>query len=95
MKLTEAQAERIKSQFGAEPLPTDEPAVDQLKDAFGEHTFYLDANGLIIFEPVEEQPESARAVVVAVWTDEKKEQLAGVQPQETATVIDFNGANDT
>ncbi|TGY87579.1 hypothetical protein E5163_14175 [Marinicauda algicola] len=95
MKLTEAQAERIKSQFGAEPLPHDEPALDPIKDAFGEHTFYLDANGLVIFEPVEDQPDAARAVVVAVWTDEKKEQLAGIQPQVTQTVVDFNGANDT
>ena len=94
MKLTDAQAEKIKSQFGAEPLPGEEPAVDQLKEAFGEHTFYLDANGLVIFEPVEEQPDAARAVVVAVWTDEKKEQLAGIQPQATQTVIDFAGAND-
>ena len=94
MKLNDAQAEKIKSQFGAEPLPADEPAVGQLTEAFGDHTFYLDANGLIIFEPVEDQADSARAVLVAIWADDKKEQLAGVEPQQTDTIVDFSGANE-
>ncbi len=93
MKLTDAQAELIKSKFGAEPLPSDEPAVGQLTEAFGDHTFYLDANGLVVFEPVEDpDADAARAVVVAVWADEKREQLAGVQPQATDTVVEFDAA---
>ena len=51
MKLNSAQVERTLSQFQGEAIPDNHPAVPQLNNVFGEHTFFLDRNGLNIVEP--------------------------------------------
>ena len=51
MKLKSAQVERTLSQFQGEAIPDNHPAVPQLNNVFGEHTFFLDRNGLNIVEP--------------------------------------------
>jgi hypothetical protein len=53
MKLASAIIERTLDQFEAEALPDNHPAVPQLSELFGVHTFFLDANGLNIVEPAE------------------------------------------
>ncbi len=35
--------------MNATPLPDDHPVMGQLKEAFGEHTFFMDQNGLSVF----------------------------------------------
>ena len=39
MKLTSAQVERTMSQFEVQALPDNHPAVPELNELFGEHTF--------------------------------------------------------
>ena len=51
MKLTSAQIERTLSQFEAQALPEGHPLVPRLSELFGDHTFFLDSNGLNIIEP--------------------------------------------
>src|SRR5258708_1656990 len=53
MKLNSAQVERALSQFEAQAIPDDHPLVAQLNPLFGDHTFFLDDNGLNIVEPAE------------------------------------------
>jgi hypothetical protein len=54
MKLTSAQVWRTLSQFEAQALPDSHPMVPQLNELFGDHTFFLDSNGLNIVEPAGE-----------------------------------------
>jgi len=93
MILSENQVAVAKATLGADPVPADHPAMPQLQQAFGEHTFYLDANGLMVFEPAEDAAadakEAARLVLVAAWADESKQQLSPVQPQPTNLVVDL------
>jgi hypothetical protein len=56
MKLTSEQVARTTSQFEVQVLPDSHPAVPQLKERFGEHTFLLDSNGLNILEPADTSP---------------------------------------
>ena len=51
MKLNTATAERTQSQFDAQAIPENHPVVHQLNSLFGDHTFFLDAQGLNIVEP--------------------------------------------
>ena len=70
MKLTSAQVERTLGQIEARAIPDDHPVVSQLNDLFGEHTFFLDSNGLNIVEPVELAQtgvDSAKIVNLANW----------------------------
>ncbi|MFC3228898.1 hypothetical protein ACFOGJ_16755 [Marinibaculum pumilum] len=92
MILSVNQLEVAKSALGADPVPTDHPAMPQLQQAFGEHTFYLDARGLLVFEPVQEETSAndpARLYLVAAWADESRQQLSPVQPQPTDVVVDL------
>jgi hypothetical protein len=40
MKLNSTQVKQTLSQFDAQVLPDDHPAVTQLSDLFGDHTFF-------------------------------------------------------
>ena len=50
MKLSSAQVARTLSQFEAHAIPDDDPLVPQLNELFGDHTFFLDSNGLSVIE---------------------------------------------
>jgi len=56
MQLTSAQVERTLSQYEAEAIPPNHPALPQLTQLFGAHTFFLDRKGLNILEPAETNP---------------------------------------
>jgi hypothetical protein len=52
MKLNSTQVKQTLSQFDAEVLSDSHPAVPQLNDLFGDHTFFLDGSGLNVLEPL-------------------------------------------
>ena len=84
MKLTKSQIETIRERFGADPVPEDSPADDLLKQHFGDHTFYVDEVGVLVFEAEDPAPsDQGRQAVpmrVASWTDEKRDALAPHDP---------------
>jgi hypothetical protein len=69
MKLTSEQVTRTMNQFEVQALPDSHPAIPQLRELFGEHTFLLDSNGLNILEPADANPrarvQEARVVNLA------------------------------
>ncbi|HYD04191.1 MAG TPA: hypothetical protein VEC60_00610 [Reyranella sp.] len=86
MKLNSTQIEQALSQFPAEPIPADHPAVAKLESVFGEHTFFLDGNGLNIVEPLEKDDSNGPACVVlnvASWADGSGQALEPHEPEET------------
>jgi hypothetical protein len=94
MKLASTMIERTLDQFEAEPLPENHPAVPQLNQLFGDHTFFLDDNGLNIVEPV--GAETWQVVKLASWKDETRSSLTPHEPEPTDVVIALrrNGADD-
>jgi hypothetical protein len=91
MQLTSAQVERTLSQFDAEAIPPNHPALPQLTQLFGQHTFFLDRKGLNILEPAEEEsaPEAGACKVVnlASWNDANPPALEPHEPMPTDTVV--------
>ena len=70
MKLNSTLVERTLSQFEAKVIPDNDPATPELSRLFGEHTFFLDRNGLSIVEPAEptgEGTEAGQVVNLASW----------------------------
>src|SRR4051812_41674766 len=58
MKLSTARVQQTLSQLeeqtifqDARAIPDDNPAIPQLNELFGDHTFFLDSDGLHIVEP--------------------------------------------
>jgi hypothetical protein len=93
MKLTSAQVERTLSQFEAQALPDSHPMVPRLNELFGDHTFFLDSNGLNIVEPAGEGPragiQAGRVVNLANWSDANLTKLATHEPEPTDSIVEL------
>jgi hypothetical protein len=90
MKLNSAQVERTLSQFEAQALPESHPMVPQLNELFGDHTFFLDSNGLNIVEPAGEGSlagaQPAMVVNLANWSDAALTKLTLHEPEPTDAI---------
>jgi len=94
MKMNTAQIRQTLHQYQAQALPAEHPLMAQLERLFGDHTYFLDGNGLNIVEPVEpEQTDGVHGVVVnlASWVDEKAQSLQPHKPEATDMVVDLEG----
>ena len=93
MKLTSAQVERTLSQLEAQAIPDSHPVVPQLNELFGDHTFFLDSNGLNVVEPTAEAPlaetQAASVVNLANWSDANLTSLAPHEPEPTGAIIEL------
>ncbi len=93
MKLNSAQIEQTLQQLDAKAIPPEHPAVPQLEELFGDHTYFLDDNGLNIVEPVETDQSDRRVGLVvnlANWADENTATLQPHPPQPTERMVDFD-----
>jgi hypothetical protein len=92
MRLNSAQVKQALTQMEAHVLPDDHPAVTELTNVFGDHTFFLDENGLKVLEPTE-PPEtgaqSGEVLSLADWTDATLTSLTPHAPEPTGTVVVF------
>jgi hypothetical protein len=90
MKLSTASIAKTLTQFEAQAIPDNHPVVAQLSTLFGEHTFFLNNEGLNIVEPAE-MPESsqrtAQVIKLAAWRDGGRESLAPHEPEPTDVVV--------
>ncbi|WP_342358665.1 hypothetical protein [Terrarubrum flagellatum] len=95
MKLNPTRINQTLSQFDAQPLPETHPAMPQFNELFGEHTFFINENGLSIVEPdapIDGQGKTGRVVKIASWIDESRSRLAPHEREFTDTVILFGKA---
>ena len=96
MKLTSEQVTRTTTQFEVQALPDSHPAVPQLKERFGEHTFLLDSKGLNILEPADAIPGPVQAALVvnlANWSDETLTGLAPHEPEPTGHIVELESTH--
>ena len=87
MKLNSEMVERTLSQINAHAVSEDHPLVPKLKTMFGDHTFFVDATGLNIIEPLEEAPQRDNLLNVASWYDTKN--LIAHEPECTDVVVEL------
>ena len=94
MKLNAAQIEQTLHQYDAEAIPAEHPVVMKLQPLFGDHTYFLDNNGLNIVEPMEAPQADGHLVVVvnlASWSDPNAMSLQTHDPETTDLVVDLEG----
>jgi hypothetical protein len=90
MRLNSTQVKQTLSQFDAQVLPDDHPAVTELNNLFGDHTFFLDGGGLKVLEPAEApemQGQTGEIVSLADWSDATLTSLKPHEPELTGLVI--------
>jgi hypothetical protein len=88
MKLSAAQLTKVEDQLGVEALPEDNPAMPKLKEVFGEHTFFVDAAGLNVVEPIADSGTDGTVVKIASWTDDKT-QLRVHEPEPLSVAVEM------
>jgi hypothetical protein len=96
MKLTSVRVERAESQVEAQAIPEGHPAVPQLSKVFGDHTFFVDNDGLSIVEPIEPEQADAqtgKVVKLASWGDATRTTLTPHEPEPTDVVIALGAEN--
>jgi len=90
MRLNSTQVKQTLSQFDAQVLPDDHPAVTQLNNLFGDHTFFLDGSGLKVLEPAETpemEAQTGEVVSLADWSDATLTSLRPHEPEPTGMVV--------
>ena len=93
MKLNSTQVKQTLNQMNAHVLPDTHPAVTQLTNLFGDHTFFLDDSGLKVLEPTEAPEtgaETGEVVSLADWTDQSLTSLTPHEPESTGTIVVFS-----
>ena len=90
MKLASPMIDRTLDQFEAEAIPDNHPAVPKLNEVFGDHTFFLNSNGLNIVEPAESSEagvQAGKVVNLASWNDADPPSLAPHESEPADVVI--------
>ena len=90
MKLNSTQVKQTLGQLDAQVLPDDHPAITQLTNVFGDHTFFLDQSGLKVLEPAETpeaQMQSGEIVSLADWSDSTLTSLTPHAPEPTGMIV--------
>ena len=98
IKLTSTQIKQVANQIGANPVSDDDPAVSQLVEAFGDHTFYLQEDGLHLLEPHAVRA-GGRLVAIMVrlarWSTEDATSLVPHEPDPTDVYVDLASGKES
>jgi hypothetical protein len=92
MRLTAPLIQRTLSQFEAQAIPDNHPAMPDLSRTFGDHTFFIDGDGLHIVELTAETDdghEAGQVVKVASWQDADRTSLVAHPPEPTDVLIEL------
>jgi hypothetical protein len=98
MRLTSALVQRTLSQFEAQAIPDNHPSMPDLNRTFGDHTFFIDGDGLHIVEPAvpdDNGHETGQVVKVASWQDADRTSLIAHPPEPTDVVVELGGDAST
>ena len=93
MKLDSRQVKDTLTQLDARVLPEDHPAIRQLCEIFGEHTFFVDDSGLKVLEPTDDldiEPNAGEVISIADWSDPTATSLRAHDPEPTGVVVVFD-----
>ena len=93
MKLSAAQQAHVEEQLGIDALAEENPAMPKLKEVFGDHTFFVDADGLnIVEQPDEEQGSDGAIVKLASWAEDHT-QLRVHEPEVLPVTVKLASEN--
>ncbi len=93
MKLSTVRIQQTLDQLDqpAVVVPETHPHAGQFSGFFGEHTFFLDEDGLQIVEPLDPAAagEAGQVIRVAMWNDPGRTTLAAMPAEATGVVVTF------
>jgi hypothetical protein len=87
MKLSSEQAQRVEQEIAGQAIPDSHPISPRLHDAFGDHTFFLNPDGLTIVEPSPADRQIGYVVKLAGWADGAHTTLEPDTPESMSVAI--------
>jgi len=89
MKMEATLQRKVEEELGVEAIPDEHPVMPQLKEVFGDHTFFLGAEGLNIVE-TDPAPDNSNGNVIklASWSEDRS-QLNGHEPEVLPVTVDL------
>ncbi len=90
MKLTRAQADQVRENLDLDAIDESQDIQSDLESVLGEHTFFINDNGLFIFREQPKQDganDQARLLVVAAWTNDDNKDLKPIDPPSEVDVV--------
>jgi hypothetical protein len=94
MKLSPAQAQRVEQQIAGRAIPDRVAHSSQLMETFGDHTFFVDSDGLNIVEPAEVDGAMGSVVKLGEWTDDEHTKLRLNPPTRTEAVVELGAPGE-
>ena len=96
MRPTQNDVDNTARRLEARPFPQNHPVADSLVELFGEHTFFVDADGLFIVESAERErdggAELGRVVKLANWVDGHRTVLSPHRREGADIVVTLDDA---
>lgn len=98
MKLNQHQVDLIQEKTGLAPIPSDASANSGLAEHFGDHTFYVDEDGVYVFEEAQQPAadstdrESVTAVMIATVEpsgEGGEAMVRGIDPRMTTLTVEL------
>ena len=93
MKLSSEKLGSVLEQIDAEVIPDDHPSLPKLREVFGDHTFFIDDNGLTIIQPLDQHRQTGGLVKIARWDDTDPSYLVAHTPEQTDILIKLETAH--
>lgn len=96
MKLSDDHIALLRNTIGLEPIDNSNPSIPQLERHFGDHTFYVNKEGLYVWERREDGQAGEEMIVayrIASWADAANSSLTPRDPVEIDLVIDVSAAS--
>jgi len=87
VKLNDEQRRAVEDQFGVEAIPEQHEVAPNLREAFGDHTFLVDSDGLNIVESDSDSETTASVVRVASWTSDQRDALRAHDPEALPVTV--------
>ena len=90
MQLTDAQIKTVEKKTDLMAVKRDNSAVEKLEEAFGEHTYFMNEDGLFVFMRAEEEAKTAHLLAFAMWDEEDKNKLLQLaEPMNAGIALDL------
>ena len=87
MKLSSEQVQRVEQRIDGEVVPDSHPLSPQLQREFGDHTFFLNPDGLTIVERSPVDRQVGEVVKLAGWADGARTELEPDVPEPMPVAI--------
>jgi len=87
MKLSSEQVQRVEQRIDGQVVPDSHPLSPQLQREFGDHTFFLNPDGLTIVERSPVDRQVGEVVKLAGWTNGAHTELEPDVPESMPVAI--------